>query len=76
MAESQISTQIIALLEHYKQKDPVGIPGNFIADPLPGKSTVKFQKKREENSFLFRFFFNMTDASPRFETIIANGINT
>lgn len=56
VAESQISTQIIALLEHYKQKDPVGIPGNFIADPLPGKSTVKFQKKREENSFLFRFF--------------------
>lgn len=35
VAESQISTQIIALLEHYKQKDPLGIPGNFIADPFP-----------------------------------------
>lgn len=35
MAESQISLQIIALLEHYKQKDPIGMPGNLIADPFP-----------------------------------------
>lgn len=35
VAESQLSTQIIALLEHYKQTDPVGMPGNFVADPFP-----------------------------------------
>lgn len=26
VAESQLAAQIIALLEHYKQKDPVGLP--------------------------------------------------
>lgn len=35
VAESQISAQIIALLEHYKRKDPIGMPGNFIQDPFP-----------------------------------------
>lgn len=35
VAESQLSTQIIALLEHYKQKDPLGMPGNLVADPFP-----------------------------------------
>lgn len=27
VAESQLYTQIVALLEHYKQNDPRGIPG-------------------------------------------------
>lgn len=35
VAENQLSTQIIALLEHYKQKDPLGMPGNLVADPFP-----------------------------------------
>lgn len=35
VAESQMSAQIIALLEHYKQTDPIGMPGDFIADPFP-----------------------------------------
>lgn len=30
-----MSAQIIALLEHYKQKDPLGIPGAPVLDPLP-----------------------------------------
>lgn len=34
VAESKMSAQIIALLEHYKQKDPVGMPGNMVADPF------------------------------------------
>lgn len=35
VAESQLSAQIIALLEHYKQTDPLGIPGAPIPDPFP-----------------------------------------
>lgn len=35
VAESQLSAQIIALLEHYKQKDPLGLPGANVPDPLP-----------------------------------------
>lgn len=35
VAESAMSAQIIALLEHYKQKDPVGLPNAPVPDPLP-----------------------------------------
>lgn len=35
LAENQISAQIIALLEHYKQNDPIGMPGNLVPDPFP-----------------------------------------
>lgn len=35
MAENVLSNQIIALLEHYKQKDPLGIPGAPVPDPFP-----------------------------------------
>lgn len=35
VAEDQLSTQIIALLEHYKQDDPLGIPGAPVPDPFP-----------------------------------------
>lgn len=31
--ESQLRDQILAILEHYKQEDPVGIPGAKIPDP-------------------------------------------
>ncbi|XP_031632293.1 uncharacterized protein LOC116346401 [Contarinia nasturtii] len=34
VAESQLSAQIIALLEHYKQNDPCGIPGAPVPDPF------------------------------------------
>lgn len=35
VAESEVSAQIFALLEHYKQKDPVGLPNAPVPDPLP-----------------------------------------
>lgn len=35
VAESQLASQIIALLDHYKQPDPVGIPGALVPDPFP-----------------------------------------
>lgn len=38
-AENQLLTQIIALLEHYKRNDPVGIPGSLVTDPLPVPDT-------------------------------------
>lgn len=34
-AESRLTTQILAILEHYKQADPVGLPGAPIPDPFP-----------------------------------------
>lgn len=35
MANAELSHQIIALLEHYKQKDPLGLPGAPVPDPFP-----------------------------------------
>ena len=35
VAEKKVSDQIRAILEHYKQEDPVGIPGAPIPDPMP-----------------------------------------
>lgn len=35
VAESEMSAQIFALLEHYKQADPVGLPNAPVPDPLP-----------------------------------------
>lgn len=35
MANAELSSQIIALLEHYKQKDPLGLPGAPVPDPFP-----------------------------------------
>jgi len=32
---NRLSEQVIAVLEHYKQKDPVGLPGVPIPDPMP-----------------------------------------
>lgn len=42
VAETELSAQIIALLEHYKQKDPVGLPGAPVPDPLPGNRFFLF----------------------------------
>lgn len=39
VAESQMSAQILALLDHYKQKDPLGIPNAPIPDPFPVPKT-------------------------------------
>lgn len=35
VGEKRISAQILALIDHYKQEDPVGIPGAPIPDPMP-----------------------------------------
>lgn len=37
VAESRLAIQIISLLEHYKQKDPLGIPNTVstVPDPFP-----------------------------------------
>ncbi|PSN43110.1 hypothetical protein C0J52_10472 [Blattella germanica] len=35
VGEKKLSDQIRAILEHYKQEDPVGIPGAPIPDPMP-----------------------------------------
>ncbi|XP_071440573.1 uncharacterized protein [Hetaerina americana] len=34
-SEVELSQQVRAILEHYKQDDPVGIPGAKIPDPMP-----------------------------------------
>lgn len=34
VAENRLSTQIFALIEHYKQVDPVGLPGAPVPDPF------------------------------------------
>lgn len=33
--ESALTAQIFALLEHYKNPDPVGLPGAPVPDPFP-----------------------------------------
>lgn len=33
--ESALTAQIYSLLEHYKQPDPVGLPGAPVPDPFP-----------------------------------------
>ncbi|XP_063695478.1 uncharacterized protein LOC134826900 [Culicoides brevitarsis] len=35
VAENRLSTQIFGIIEHYKQTDPVGLPGVPIPDPMP-----------------------------------------
>lgn len=34
VAENRLSTQIFALIEHYKQIDPIGLPGAPVPDPF------------------------------------------
>lgn len=34
VAENRLSKQIFALIEHYKQADPVGLPGAPVPDPF------------------------------------------
>lgn len=33
--EKRLSDQIRAILKHYQQEDPIGLPGTVIPDPLP-----------------------------------------
>lgn len=35
VAETALTSQIITLLDHYKQNDPLGIPGAPVPDPFP-----------------------------------------
>jgi len=35
LAEKKLSDQVRQILDHYKQADPVGLPGAPIADPMP-----------------------------------------
>lgn len=35
VAESHLTAQLLAIIEHYKQPDPVGLPGAPIPDPFP-----------------------------------------
>ncbi|KAJ9577492.1 hypothetical protein L9F63_005935, partial [Diploptera punctata] len=35
VAQKKLSDQVRAILEHYKQEDPIGIPGAPIPDPMP-----------------------------------------
>lgn len=57
VAENELSKQIIALLEHYKQKDPLGLPGAPVPDPFPVPYTkvnivINFELPNYDN-FLF-----------------------
>lgn len=54
VAESKMATQIIALLDHYKQNDPSGIPGAPIPDPFPVppiKKAIGFAMLSIKNAF-------------------------
>lgn len=33
--EKKVSDQILQILEHYKQDDPIGLPGAPVPDPMP-----------------------------------------
>lgn len=35
VAETRLSAQILGLIEHYKQEDPLGLPGAPVPDPFP-----------------------------------------
>lgn len=35
LGEQKLSDQVRLILNHYKQEDPVGLPGAPIADPMP-----------------------------------------
>jgi hypothetical protein len=35
LGEQKLSDQVRSILNHYKQEDPVGLPGASISDPMP-----------------------------------------
>lgn len=55
--EKKISEYILAVLEHYKQKDPVGLPGAPIPDPLDipqmKKTSLTFAEMHMQNVKLY-----------------------
>ena len=34
VAENRLTTQVLAIVDHFKQEDPVGIPGAPVPDPM------------------------------------------
>lgn len=62
VAENRLSTQIFAILDHYKQDDPVGLPGAPIPDPFPvpdvkksiGMGTLNMKKTLAHGMSKFR----------------------
>lgn len=41
VAENRLSTQIFALIEHYKKIDPIGLPGAPVPDPFIVQDVTK-----------------------------------
>ncbi|XP_059609052.1 uncharacterized protein LOC132256574 [Phlebotomus argentipes] len=52
VAESRLSAQIFAIVEHYKQPDPIGLPGAPVPDPMkipPIKKTLTMTTLQMDN---------------------------
>jgi hypothetical protein len=52
VAESHLSAQVFAIIDHYKQDDPVGLPGATVPDPMPipeVKQSMSFGKMHLKN---------------------------
>ena len=52
-AEQRVAEQIFAVIDHYKQKDPIGLPGVPIPEPLPVpdfSQSMGFQKLDMRNA--------------------------
>uniref|UniRef100_A0A6B2EAR1 Putative hemolymph juvenile hormone binding protein n=1 Tax=Phlebotomus kandelakii TaxID=1109342 RepID=A0A6B2EAR1_9DIPT len=52
VAESRLSAQIFAVIDHYKQPDPIGLPGAPVPDPMkipPIKKTLTMTTLQMEN---------------------------
>lgn len=68
-AEKRLSTQIFAMIEHYKQTDPVGLPGVPIPDPMAlpdikqsfSLTTLNMQKVMSHGLSKFRIKHIKTD---------------
>uniref|UniRef100_A0A336KI47 CSON005147 protein n=1 Tax=Culicoides sonorensis TaxID=179676 RepID=A0A336KI47_CULSO len=69
MAEKRLSSQIFAMIEHYKQTDPIGLPGVPIPDPMAlpdikqsfSLSTLNMQKVMSHGLSKFRIKHIKTD---------------
>jgi len=76
VAQKKVSEQIVEILEHYKQDDPVGLPGSPIPDPLPippmkqsfSVATMNFKESKVEGLSKFRIQYmksNIADLEAR-----------
>lgn len=58
-SEKKLSETIMTILEHYKQDDPLGIPGAPIPDPMPipdmkkSFSMARLNMKVKDENYLF-----------------------